>query len=118
MTLNVGDLATATYDGMKTVTFKFTNGSATVEVPVAFPIPVYRDVWKEGEQYDPGDMVTWGGSLWIAKASTTAKPDLPTAESRVWRLCVKRGNEGKQGKAGPEGPRGAKGDKGDPGGRW
>lgn len=64
------------------------------------PVPLYRDLWMEGKAYEAGDMVTWGGSMWIAMKDTTAKPDLPTAESRAWKLCVKRGKDGKQGPKG------------------
>jgi integrin beta 3 len=57
---------------------------------LSFPIPVYRGVFKEGKTYEPGDMVTHGGSLWHANEETTAKPgDGP------FTLCVKRGRDGR-----------------------
>jgi hypothetical protein len=57
---------------------------------LALPIPVYRGVFKEGETYDPGDMVTHGGSLWHANESTKAKPG-----EGPYTLCVKRGRDGR-----------------------
>ena len=45
--------------------------------------------WKEGATYLPGDGVTFGGSFFIAKAETQARP----AESSDWRLAVKRGKD-------------------------
>jgi hypothetical protein len=85
-----------------------------VKKELRLPVPIYRDVWKENTSYFPGDTVTWGGSAWIAKQETTAKPGLNTPESRAWRLCVKKGADGKGlvGPAGPQGPRGEKGERG------
>ncbi len=74
------------------------------------PVPVYRDVYAYGKTYEPGDMVTWDGSCWIAKAATSEKPGLSTAASRAWKLCVKRGNEGKPGTDGKQGPQGPQGE--------
>jgi hypothetical protein len=59
---------------------------------LSFPIPVYAGVFKEGTTYQPGDMVTHGGSLWHANEETAAKPgDGP------YTLCVKRGRDGRDG---------------------
>jgi hypothetical protein len=52
----------------------------------------YKGVWKPGV-YKRGDVVTWGGSLFIAAADTEAKPE--SAED--WKLAVKRGRDGKDG---------------------
>lgn len=57
---------------------------------LSFPIPVYRGVFKEGELYEPGDMVTHGGSLWHANEQTKAKPG-----EGPYTLCVKRGRDGR-----------------------
>jgi integrin beta 3 len=57
---------------------------------LALPIPVYRGVFKEGETYEPGDMVTHGGSLWHANEQTKAKPG-----EGPYTLCVKRGRDGR-----------------------
>jgi collagen type III alpha len=54
-----------------------------------------RGVYKAGETYEPGDAVTWGGSLWIAQKQTDAKPDTPESG---FRLAVKRGRDGKDAK--------------------
>jgi integrin beta 3 len=119
VTLGVDDLSSVTFDGERTATLTFTRGESVVSYPITFAVPVYRDVWAEGTTYQAGDLVTWGGSMWIAKAETTAKPGLPTAESRAWKLCVKAGRDGKAGPQGKSGPSGLKGDKGDPGPeRW
>lgn len=59
------------------------------------PDLVYYGVYKEGTAYSKGAAVTWGGSLWIAAETTTAKPGEGTTGSRTWRLAVKRGSDGK-----------------------
>jgi hypothetical protein len=61
------------------------------------PIPIYRGVWQDGQDYERGDTVTWGGSLWHCDAEKSAKkPDGGTD----WRLAAKRGRDGKD--AGPK----------------
>lgn len=68
----------------------FTRGDVVKEARL--PFPHYREVWKEGETYHKGSVVTWGGSAWIAKADTTTKPDAPGSD---WRLAVKKGRDAK-----------------------
>ena len=54
----------------------------------------YQGVWTDKASYKRGDAVTWGGSLWIAKSDTAAKPE----SDESWRLAVKRGRDGKDGR--------------------
>lgn len=53
----------------------------------------YEGVWKEGTN-KRGTLVTWGGSLWLAKADTESKPEA----SEEWVLVTKRGRDGKDGR--------------------
>ncbi|MEX3690609.1 hypothetical protein AB3X91_16200 [Paraburkholderia sp. BR14263] len=55
---------------------------------------IYRGVWQEDHEYEPGDMVTWGGSMWHCNARTRERPD---AGNAAWTLAVKRGRDGKNG---------------------
>jgi hypothetical protein len=55
------------------------------------PIPEYRGVYAPGG-YEKGDMVSWGGSLWICDAETA---DKPADGSAAWRLVAKRGRDGR-----------------------
>lgn len=80
----------------RTVRLSFTQGDQRFEADLKFPVTIYRDVFKQGESYDPGDAVTWGGSLWIAQRATDAKPDSPDSG---WKLAVKKGRDGKDAKA-------------------
>lgn len=89
-------------------------GSFALQPP---PGLVYRGIWKSGETYQPGENVTYGGSLWMCLQTTSARPGDAQAEARAWQLAVKKGSDGRDGKSGPPGPQGFKGEKGDPGGR-
>jgi hypothetical protein len=64
----------------------------------------YKGIWSAGE-YDRGQLVTLGGSLFISLEKTADKPET----SEAWKLIVKRGRDGRNGKDG------AKGEKGDQG---
>ncbi|MEA4261495.1 phage portal protein, partial [Klebsiella pneumoniae] len=60
----------------------------------SFDIPtmVYRGVFKSGDEYLPGDTVTWGGSLWHCDEQTQDKPG--ETGSKGWTLAAKRGRDG------------------------
>lgn len=104
-------------DGERALVVKATRGDREKTLgSVVFPVPIHRDVWEEGRTYEKGDCVTWGGSMWIAKESTSAKPGAPDAASRAWKLSVKAGRDGKVGPAGPVGPPGQRGEKSEP--KW
>jgi integrin beta 3 len=105
------------FDGERTVTFCFKDGTPIEGGVIRFPIVLDKDVWTASATYEQGDVVSWGGSMWIARQTTTAKPGTADPASAAWRLAVQRGREGKPGKDGNPGPPGPKGDKGDEG-RW
>jgi hypothetical protein len=71
----------------------------------------YKGIWEEGE-HERGEIVTWGGSLWLALAKSS---DRPGEANENWKLIVKRGRDGKDGKNGDKGDKGEKGLKGDKG---
>lgn len=87
------DDLSASYDGEKTITIRFSKGDRVKEFDFAMPVVIDRGVFKEGSEYKAGDGVTWGGSFWIAQKDTGAKPDTGSD----WRLSVKRGRDGKDG---------------------
>jgi len=92
-------------------TFHVKLAGVTHEVKTALPIDC--GVWKGDVNYECGDAVSHGGSIWIAQQDTDTKPDMPDSH---WRLAVKRGRDGKDGKPGERGPIGAKGERGERGG--
>lgn len=57
------------------------------------PVMVYRGVFKAGSDYQPGDTVTWGGSLWHCDDETSYKPG--ELNSKGWTLAAKRGRDGR-----------------------
>jgi hypothetical protein len=64
---------------------------------VNLPVMIYRSVFREGEEYERGDTVTWGGSLWHCNEDTREKP---SDGSKSWQLAAKRGRDGKDGRDG------------------
>lgn len=74
----------------RTVEFSLKQGEHLYTFELAFPVPMYRGVYIEGEAYEKGDMVTWGGSMWHCNAQTDEKPG-----SDAWQLAVKKGRDGK-----------------------
>jgi len=74
---------------------------------------IYRDVFKPGQSYERGDVVTWGNQSYVCREATTTKP----GEGPAWRLMVRKGGDGKVGPQGPVGPMGAKGEIGPQGPR-
>ena len=93
--------------GERTLEVRFTQGERSKVYAFKFPWLLDRGVWKEATAYEPGDVVSWGGSSWIAQRDSTAKPGLPGGTD--WRLSVKKGRDGK------DGANGLKGDPGPPG---
>lgn len=104
----------AEYDGERTFTFKFTRGEVVKSFPFRVALPLYRGTYDPTKAYEPGDTVTWGGSQWVAKTSTTSiAPDENSASGKsAWALSVMRGRQGKQGQKGDVGERGPRGEQG------
>lgn len=95
--------------------FRCGQGEHTATFAVKVPLPLYRGIWTHGTAYEMGDMVTWGGSQFIARGDTASQP----GTDQSWQLAAKRGRDGKTGPSGPRGDRGEKGEKGDRGpDRW
>lgn len=111
----VKDIVSASFDDTtRLLTLKF---SDTVSINIPCQVPLDQGIWDRQKSYSGGDTVTWAGALWIAKEDTAgAQPGLNTVESRVWRLCVKKGRDGRHGGEGKPGPQGPKGEPGAPGG--
>ena len=60
------------------------------EAFAALPVLQYRGVFRQGEEYAAGSVVTWAGSTWHANEATKDKPgDGETA----WTLMVKKGRD-------------------------
>lgn len=86
------DIGVSLMDDARTVRFAFTKGDTEYAFQIPFPVVLDRGVYVEGKDYEAGDAVTWGGSLWIAQRDTSSKPD---GADSGWRLAVKRGRDAK-----------------------
>jgi hypothetical protein len=82
-------------DDDRTIELKFAGGDVERVASFKWPTMIYRDVFKEGSEYQHGDVVTWGGSLWHCDKATSAKPGTDD-----WTLACKKGRDGKDAKVG------------------
>lgn len=75
------------------------------------PVMIYREIYRDEAAYEPGDTVTWDGSLWhCQRACKAERPNAAGADGeRAWKLVAKRGRDGRDGKDGAPGPRGPDG---------
>lgn len=79
-------------DNLRTFSISLERASGVVEVKsFDVPVTIYRDVFKAGNEYQPGDTVTWGGSLWHCNEATSDKPG--ETGSKGWTLAVKKGRD-------------------------
>lgn len=74
----------------RTVKLLFQRGDVAHSYELTFPVPIYRGVFKDGTDYERGDMTTWAGSLWHCDEATKAKPG-----EGPWTLATKKGRDGK-----------------------
>lgn len=111
------------HDGERRFTIRFVRGTEVKECGTfTVPAQIYRGVHVEGQAYERGDTVTWGGSLYHCNETTAEKP---ANGSKGWTLAAKRGADGRHGKDGERGPAGPEGkpgrdltQKGPDGGKW
>jgi hypothetical protein len=83
-------------DDLRTLSIRVTHTDGeVVERTLRSPSLLYRGVFRDGDQYDGGDAVTYGGSLWVALRATTTKPGDGSPD---WRLAVKKGRDGRDAK--------------------
>ena len=80
------------HDGERRISLKFSRGDICKAFAVDLPVVLDRGVYKPDGEYQKGDAVTWGGSLWIAQKDG---PESKPGEDGSWRLAVKKGRDGK-----------------------
>lgn len=84
-------------------------------------LPLFRDVFKHDAEYETGDLVRWGGTVYIAKApgSGIVPGDKSPMSAVMWDVFSERGRQGKTGDMGKPGERGPQGERGERGPeRW
>ncbi len=87
------DDMTVEHDGKRGVTLKWIKGDAQHIAEIVIPCVIDAGFYKEGQAYEQGDGVTFGGSYWIAQKATSAKPEVGSED---WRLAVRKGRDGKR----------------------
>lgn len=75
-----------------TLTVNRTSGASETK-SFDVPVMIYQGIFKSGQEYLPGDTVTWGGSLWHCDEQTQDKPG--ETGSKGWTLAAKRGRDGR-----------------------
>jgi integrin beta 3 len=101
------DITLRLADDKRTIIVGFAReGAEPIERALTIAFPINRGVWKP-QAFAEGDVVTWGGSSFVATRNTT-EHEKPEA-SDAWRLQTKRGRDGKDGKNGKDGARGKDG---------
>lgn len=107
-----GTLEGVTFKQIDARTGQWCRADGSVLGDVAISALEYHGVYVAGRTYEKHDAVTCGGSLWIARDTTSTRPgDGATA----WQLAAKCGRDGAAGKPGERGAIGPKGDRGEPG---
>lgn len=75
------------------LTFKFRCGERIVEKSIRVDFPLHKGVYRSGASHEKDDVVTFGGSQWMARRDTKTKPP-----SDDWVLVVQRGRDGRDAK--------------------
>jgi len=89
--LGFDDMEEKLLDDGRTIVRSYTKGDINRHFYHRFEVPLYKGTWSKDHTYQGGDVVTHGGSMWIAKELNSTKP----GESDYWVLAVKRGKDGK-----------------------
>lgn len=88
----VAEVTEEVEDGGRTVvkTTRYSDGQ-TQEARRKTAAMVYRGTHQSGREYDAGDAVTYGGSLFVAQRDTASPP----GDGDSWKLAAKRGKDGR-----------------------
>lgn len=82
-------MPTVDWDGERTFTIKAHTGE--VLQVVKMPVLLDKGYWRDGMDAEQGDVVTNGGSAWVALRSTKAKPCAENKDD--WRLLARKGRD-------------------------
>src|SRR5690625_730682 len=83
---------TLSEDG-RTLTVKMQAADGVVNKSIRVASIIERGIYKAACDYEKGDAVTHGGSIWIAQQD--APEGAPGMGGKGWRLAVKKGRDGK-----------------------
>ena len=100
-------------DGTPAIVFRYASGLEK-RMSLGYRPPSYAGVFDQTRAYLPNDLVTYQGSMWIARRDTEGARPGTDAGALVWTLVVKSGKDGRDGERGPPGARGEQGPPGAP----
>lgn len=98
--LGFEDMTEELEDDGRTIVRRYSRDGQVKEFRHSISAMIYRGVFKEGDQYHAGDVVTWGGHAWHCDKSTTDKPD-KAGDEKCWTMMVRRGRDGKDAETKP-----------------
>lgn len=75
-------------------TLRWTHADGTVKEMVT-GLPLYQGMFKEGNDYQVNDLVTFGGNIWIAVEAKGLKEKPGSPGNNSWRLAVRKGSDGR-----------------------
>jgi AcrR family transcriptional regulator len=90
--LTVENLGLELEEDGRTLRFVLADGERRHVAAVKLAIPLDRGVFKDNARYERGDVVTFGGSMWIAQKD---EPQGRPGNAPDWRLAVKHGRDAK-----------------------
>lgn len=79
-------------DDGRTLTLSLSDGETKFEKSIKLPTLIDKGVFSSDKEYEVHDVVTYGGSIWIAQKDS---PEGAPGTSQDWRLSVKKGRDGK-----------------------
>ncbi len=85
----------AEMDGPRTIVLSYVRGGERKEFGrISLPYQYYQGVFKDGQSYQQGDTVSFGGAQWHCNHATNERPN---QGGDAWTLSVRRGRDGKDG---------------------
>lgn len=91
--IELKDFEISLADDGRTVNMVLKRGEDLIERSVKIPSILDRGVFRDGQEYEKGDGVTYGGCFWIAQKDM---PEGKPGANEDWRMAVKRGRDGRE----------------------
>lgn len=77
----------------RTTLIRCFTSTGTIETTRKSSHMFYRELYKSSVAYERGDVVTWGGNMWVA-IKHEGEYKQPGTEGSGWRLAVRAGRDG------------------------
>lgn len=90
--LGLDDLEVGLKEDGRTIVLTYSNGERKKTFEIECPWQIYRGVFTTGKVYQKGDVVSYGGSMFVAQRETSETPG-DRNNGGGWVLAVKRGKD-------------------------